>query len=112
MVERKRSMKRREFVQFMAAVSEGGTYFGHTIHILAKEENKVTREMVVEAEKLVGVRFTKAQRDMMIPTLQNYLQNIQYIREISMPAEIALRLHFLADTRGLWTLTSKRVLEG
>jgi len=111
-VERKRSMKKREFAQFMAAVSAGGTFFGNTIRIMAQVENRVTREMVLEAERLTGIRFTKLQRDMMVPTLQNYLHNIQYIREISIPPEIAPRLYFLSDTRGLWTLTSKKVLEG
>ena len=99
-------------MQFMTAVSAGGTFFGNTIRIMAQVENKVTREMVVEAEKVTGIRFTKSQRDMMLPTLQNYLQNIQYIREISIPPEDAPRLYFLADTRGIWTLTSKKVLEG
>jgi hypothetical protein len=105
-------MKRREFVQFMAAVSSGGTFFGNTVRMMATGDNHVTREMVIEAEKLAGIKFTKAQRDMMIPTLQNYLQNVQYIKEISMPPEFAPRLYFLSDTKGLWTLTSKKVREG
>ena len=90
-------------MQFMAAVSAGGTYFGNTVRLMAADENKVTREMVMEAERLTGVKFTKSQREMMVSALQNYLQNVQYIREISMPPEIAPRLYFLADTRGIWT---------
>ncbi len=105
-------MRKREFVKFMAAVSSGGTFFGNTVRLMAASGNRVTREMVIEAEKMAGIKFTKSQREMMIPTLQNYVQNVQYIRQISLPPHAAPRLYFLTNTKGLWTVTSKKLMEG
>ena len=112
MDRRKRPLGKREFVQFMASLCAGGSFFGNTVQMMAHGGNRVTRDMVVEAERLAGLRFTEAQREMLVPTLQVYLQNIQYIREVSMPPEMAPSLYFLSDTRGIWTATSKKIREG
>jgi hypothetical protein len=112
MAGRRRPMKKREFVQFMTTLCAGGTFFGNTIKMMAQDDNRVTRDMVVEAEKLAGIRFNESQRDMLIPMLQSYLKNIQYIRDISIAPETVPSLFFLSDTRSIWTFASKKILEG
>jgi hypothetical protein len=111
MFTKMRAMRRRDFVNFLAAIPAGGTVFGNAVLSLAQEEKKVTREMVVQAEELAGLKFTDAQREMIIPTLQNYLQNIQKLREMSIPPEIAPALVFIPDTQGVWKLNPKKRTE-
>lgn len=105
-------MRRREFVQFLSVISAGGTIFGDAVSALAQEGKKITKEMVIQAEEIAGVHFTDAQRDLLIPNLQNYLQNIQKVREMSVPPEVAPALYFIPDTNGLWNLKPKKAKEG
>jgi hypothetical protein len=98
----KRPMGRRHFVRFLSALFAGGTVFGNTFLLLAQEEEKVTKEMLVQVEQLAGVRFTDEQRELMIPTLETYLRNFQKIREMSVPPEVAPAMYFIPDTRGVW----------
>ncbi len=112
MTQGKSTMRRREFVQFLSVLSAGGTVFGDAVLALAQEGQKVTKEMVIEAEELAGVHFTDAQRDLLLPNLQRYLQNIQKVREMSVPPEVAPATYFLSDTNGVWSLTPKKTREG
>jgi hypothetical protein len=106
-----RAMRRRDFVNFLAAIPAGGTVFGNVALSLAQEEKKVTREMVLQAEEIAGLKFTDAQREMIIPTLRNYLQNIQKVREMPIPPEIAPAMIFIPDTQGVWKLNRKKRTE-
>lgn len=108
----KPTMKRREFVQFLSLLAAGGTIFGDTVLAVAQDEQKVTREMVIQAEEIAGVHFTDAQRDLLIPNLQRYLQNIQKVREMCVPPEVAPANYFISDTNGVWSLTPKKTGEG
>lgn len=112
MIQAKPTMRRREFVQFLSVLSAGGTIFGNAVLTLAQEGKKITKEMVIQAEEIAGVHFTDAQRDQLIPNLQNYLQNIQKVREMSIPPGVAPALYFIPDTDGLWSLKRKQVKEG
>jgi hypothetical protein len=105
-------MRRREFVQFLTVLSAGGTIFGNAVLAAAQEGQKVTKEMVIQAEEIAGVHFTDAQRDLLIPNLQRYLQNIQKVREISVPHEVPPAMYFIPNTDGVWTLNPKKVKEG
>ncbi len=104
MTLKRHAMRRREFVQFLATVSAGGTMLSDAVLTLAQEGQEITKEMVIKAEELAGVRFTDSQRDLLIPNLQNYLRGIQRIREMSIPPEIAPAMYFISDTRGVWSL--------
>ena len=82
--------------------------FGNAVWALAQEGKKVTKEMVIQAEEMAGLKFTDAQRDLLIPTLENTLRNIQRIRDMSIAPEIAPAMYFLSDTNGVWTLNRKK----
>ncbi len=112
MTQIKPTMRRRDFVQFLSVLSAGGTIFGDAVLTLAQEGQKVTREMVIQAEEIAGLHFTDAQRDLLIPNLQRYLQNIQKVREMSIPPEIPPALYFIPDTNGVWSLNPGKVKEG
>jgi hypothetical protein len=105
-------MRRREFVQFLSVLSGGGTIFGDAVLSIAQEGERVTREMVIQAEEIAGLHFTDAQRELLIPNLQRYLQNIQRVREMAVPSEVAPAMYFIPDTDGVWNLKAKKSREG
>ncbi len=112
MSQKKRTMRRREFVQFLSVLSAGGTVFGNAVMLLAKDGKRVTREIVTQAEEIANIRLTEAQRDLMIPTLQSYFQNLQKIREMALAPELAPALPFLSDTQSVWMLNRGKSREG
>jgi hypothetical protein len=105
-------MRRKKFVEFMTAVASGGTLFGNTVLLMVQEDGRVTRQMMFKAEALAGVKFTKAQRELMMPVVQSCIENIQKIREISIPLEIAPPFYHVSDAKGIWSLTPKKIMEG
>jgi hypothetical protein len=112
MRSKQRPMGRRDFVQFVSVLSGGGTVFGNAILTLAEEGARVTREMVCQAEAITGMKFSDAQRDILVPTLQDYLLNLQRIREICLEPEIAPSLCFLSETQSIWMLNRGKSREG
>jgi hypothetical protein len=108
MTVKRRAMKRRQFVRFLTSLSAGNTAFGNAVLAQADGEKRVTRGMVIQAEELAGLKFTDAQRALLIPNLDNYLLGIQRIRELSIPPEVAPAIYFISDTRGVWMLNRSK----
>ncbi len=54
----------------------------------------VTREMVAEAEKIVGLTFADAERDLMLDNLNNALQSYTQLRSIPIPNHVAPAILF------------------
>jgi len=97
-------MRRRDFVRFLPALSAGGTAFGDATLALAQEQGTLTRDTLIQAERIAGISFTDAQREMILPALQNYVQAMQAVRDMPVPAEVAPAMHFISDVRGSWAL--------
>ena len=54
----------------------------------------VTREMVIQAEKIAGLSFTDAERDLMLDTLNNALQSYAQLRTLSIPNHVPPAIQF------------------
>lgn len=50
--------------------------------------NPLTREMVINAEKLIGLTFTDAKRDSMFDGLKQHLDNYEQIRRVHLDNSI------------------------
>ncbi len=96
-------MRRREFMQYVTALAAGETALGQAAAALAQEQGKLTREAIVQAERIAGVSFTEAQRELILPVLQNYVQNMQAVRQMSLPPDLAPAMYFISDLNGVWT---------
>ncbi|NWG12142.1 MAG: hypothetical protein HXY20_01255 [Acidobacteria bacterium] len=96
-------MRRREFIQFVTALTAGGTALGTAAAALAQEQGTLSRETIVQAERIAGLSFTEAQREMILPVLQSYVQNMQAVRAMPVPPLVAPATHFIADVDGAWT---------
>jgi len=96
-------MRRRDFMQLATALAAGGTPLGNAAAGMAQEQGSLTRETLIQAERMAGVSFTDAQREMILPVLQNYVQNMQSLREMSVPPDVAPAMIFVPDLNGVWT---------
>lgn len=88
---------RRDFVGWVGALGSGVSPMAVAAAAVAQDRPAFTREMMVEAEEMAGIRLTEAQRDLALPVLQNYLQNMRQLREMSVPSEVPPATCFLAD---------------
>ncbi len=96
-------MRRREFMQYVSALAAGETALGHAAAALAQEQGRLTKEVIIQAERIAGVSFTDAQRELILPVLQNYVQNMQAVRGMYLPPEVAPATYFISDVNGVWT---------
>ena len=90
-------VRRREFVGWLAALGTGAGPLAGAAAAVAQDRPAFTREMMIQAEEMAGLRLTDAQRDLALPVLQNYLRNIQRVREMSIPPEVAPAMMFVAE---------------
>jgi Asp-tRNA(Asn)/Glu-tRNA(Gln) amidotransferase A subunit family amidase len=60
----------------------------------AQEPNPITREMVVAAENLIGLRFSDAKRDSMLDGLKNNLESYQKLRSLTIDNSVPPALAF------------------
>ena len=96
-------MRRRDFMQVVATLTSGEAALGQAAVALGQEKDSLSRETLIQAERIAGVSFTDAQREMILPALRNYVQNMQSVRQMSVPPEVAPALVFISDLNGVWT---------
>jgi Asp-tRNA(Asn)/Glu-tRNA(Gln) amidotransferase A subunit family amidase len=87
-------LDRRNFMAACTATGAGATLFPGVLFALAQEQQRVTRAMIEQAEKIAGVDFTDEQRDQLLAGLSNRLRNYEAIRALQMPNAVPPALHF------------------
>jgi len=65
-----------------------------TTILQAQEESSITRETIAEAEKVIGLHFSPAERDSMLGDLEENLSNYQKLREVSLANSVPPALQF------------------
>ena len=88
---------RRDCVGGVGALGPGVSPMAVAAAAVAQDRPVFTREMMVQSEEMAGIRLTEAQRDLALPVLQNYLQNMRLVREMSVPSEVPPATLFVAD---------------
>lgn len=58
------------------------------------ESNPITVAVVAEAQKIIGIEFTPAQRDSMLNTLNSQAKQYQDLRKLNMPNSVVPALNF------------------
>jgi len=100
---------RRSFLEYFGALGLGATAFpeslwsqvqathGDAVALAAPpalQDPVVTPAMIEAAEKLAGLSFTKAERELMVEGLNQFLRQYQQIRAVPIPNEVAPALRF------------------
>lgn len=87
------SLDRRGFMAYFSALGLGGTLLPGVLWARMQEE-EISSEMIREAEKLAGLSFTDAERDMMLRGLENNRSAYRELRARRIPNEIAPAVQF------------------
>ena len=103
------SFDRRSFLQYFTATGLSSTLFPGALYAVHQrqgegrdEESPLTPAMIEQAEKIAGLSFTPAERELMIEELNERLADYEAMREESLPNDIPPALQFdlgVAGTR-------------
>src|SRR5262245_9682489 len=102
------TLDRRSFVSLFSGTSLATTLFPGALWALAQEQNRITKEMVVQAEQLAGLTFTDPERDAMLNGLNGNLRSIEQLREVKLPNSVAPAIQFEPLVAGMKLPTLKK----
>ncbi len=89
-------VNRRQFLAYFSAAGLSTTLLPGVLWARMQENPAatVTKGMLAEAEKIAGLEFTEAERDLMLQDLDEYLQSYKDIREVELQNSEAPALLF------------------
>lgn len=85
---------RRAFVGYFSALGLGGTLFPGVLWARAQERQEVTAAMVADAEKVAGLSFSDAEREMMLEGLNRNLEAYEALRGQTIPNWVGPAVQF------------------
>ncbi|HUG40400.1 MAG TPA: amidase [Longimicrobiales bacterium] len=84
---------RRTFVAQLSVFGLGGT-FAERLWIRLVEQERITAEMVKDAEAVAGLEFSEEEREMMLQGLERNLQAYEDLRKVTIPNGVPPAVHF------------------
>lgn len=79
---------------YCSALGLSSTLFPGVLYARVEEGAPITTETIAQAERIAGLRFTEAQRAMMVEDLQGNLKGYEAVRALAMPNSVAPALRF------------------
>ncbi len=89
-----RAMDRRKFMACFSAVGLAGTAFPAALWEFGQQGGKVTKEMLADAEAVAGLRFTDAERELMLEDVNETLEAYAKLRTVTIPNSVHPALVF------------------
>ncbi|UCF18683.1 MAG: amidase [Gemmatimonadota bacterium] len=87
-------MGRRRFMAQFSLLGVGGALLPAFLLERLQEGEKITAEMLAEAEGVLGLQFTDAERELMLEDVNETLESLQEIREVDIPNTVHPALSF------------------
>ena len=87
------TLDRRTFVAQLSALGLGGA-FAESIWARAQDQERITPEIVRDAEAVAGLEFTDAERELMVRGLNENLEAYEALRQVTIPNHVPPALHF------------------
>ena len=87
---------RRNFIAFFAGLGLSSTLFPGVLwsQVQEKSAQKITKEMLIAAERMAGLNFTDAQREMMLEGINGNLTFYEELRRVHLDVSDAPALRF------------------
>ena len=86
----KMGLRRREWLQLLPAL----TAVASAQTVASEPPQQITKEMLQQALRLSGLKFTDAQVEMMLPGIQRQAANYELLRKLEVPLDTEPALHF------------------
>ncbi|HUV64289.1 MAG TPA: amidase [Sedimentisphaerales bacterium] len=92
----RKQLSRRTFTACLSGLGLSSTLLTETLWAQAQEQQaqKITKEMLQQAEQLAGLEFTDAERDLMLEGINKYLEIYQKLRTVALDNSVAPALRF------------------
>lgn len=87
-------LDRRRFLARLSGLGFAAALFPETLWTLAQEKGALTREVVAQAEKVAGVSYTDAQRDLLLKGMDSLEEDFAKIRKVPLPNSVPMALTF------------------
>lgn len=109
----KNHLTRRRFLAYFSSIGLTTTLLPGILwaKIQEKQVLRISKEMLTEAEKLAGLDFTDAERDLMLEGLDDYLGKYEEIRKIQIDNSIPPALNFNPILPGMRFKTDSKPLK-
>jgi Asp-tRNA(Asn)/Glu-tRNA(Gln) amidotransferase A subunit family amidase len=88
------ALDRRVFLAYCSGLGLGGTLFPGVLWAGLQHATAVTKDLLDEAEKVAGLEFTDAERELMLEDLNDNLEGYQRLRAIGIGNEVRPALSF------------------
>jgi Asp-tRNA(Asn)/Glu-tRNA(Gln) amidotransferase A subunit family amidase len=93
-------LDRRTFVAWFSATGLGGTLFPGVLWARAQQAGVVSKEVVAEAEKVAGLDFSDAEREMMVQGLNADVAAYDRLRTVDIPNSVPPAFVFRPGSAG------------
>ena len=87
------TLDRRAFVTHLSVLGFGGV-FAERLWLRSQEQERITVEMIRDAEAVAGLEFTDEERELMARGLESNLRSYEALREITIPNSVPPAVHF------------------
>jgi len=88
------ALDRRAFMAYCSGLGLGSTLFPGALWARLQDAKAVTKDLLDEAEKVAGLEFTDAERELMLEDLNDNLEGYQRLRAIGIGNEVRPALSF------------------
>lgn len=90
------SLDRRAFVNYFTGIGLGTTLFPGVLwaRLQQQQEDRITKQMIKEAEALVGLEFTEAEREAIVRGVNSNARNYAQIRSVELPNAVPPAVQF------------------
>jgi len=107
---KKSVLDRRAFIGYFSAAGLSSTLFPGALYAITQKEksDKITKEMIMHAEKIAGLSFSDPEREMMLEGLNRQRESYKNLREIHIDNSVMPAISFNPVLPGMEFNTEKR----
>jgi len=107
---KKDSLTRRNFFAYFSAIGISSTVFPKILwtNFQENKEQKITKAMLQEAEKIAGLEFTDAERELMLDGVNDYLQAFEKLRTVTIDNSVPPAIQFNPILSGMSFKTERK----
>jgi Asp-tRNA(Asn)/Glu-tRNA(Gln) amidotransferase A subunit family amidase len=87
-------LDRRRFLARLSGLGVAAAAFPEVLWSLAQEQGALTAEVIAQAEKVAGVSFSAAHREMMLKGMNELEKDFAKLRELPLTNDVAPAIHF------------------
>ncbi len=88
------AIPRRQFLAALSSMGIAGGLFPGVLWARVQDATDITPEVIAEAEKIVGISFSRGERELMVQELREARISIAALRELEIPNEVAPAFYF------------------